>query len=463
MAQTPVAIALDLGSTRFKLGVLDSSGNLELALDAPAPRLRGADLIREGDPDVFLQTATRLIDQAAERWPGASLGLVSQRSTFTVWRPETGETLTPMISWQDRRAADWCAGHQGLADTIVRRSGLLLSPHYVGPKLGEVQGAHPEVARALKDEGARVGTLDAWLMWNWSRSGRHQTDLTMAARTALADIQLGNWSAELCDLFGVPLAALPEIRPTDQQALPLRNGLALTASIADQASGAIAVLDPGEEVALVNFGTGAFVLYPKADALTRKSGYLTGPVLGGQGPSGRFVLEGTINGAGPALDHFHEGPSELPVADDYPEGFAIPDLAGIGSPHWREDIGLTLSAPVEDAPLSVKRRIVLEGLLFRVLEILTDLSDGELPEKILISGGAVRDPAIGLGLAALLRKPVAQLNEPEATLLGVARLAAGRSAFSAPSTHEIYPSSAGAYLLEKYARWREWSSALLAG
>jgi len=463
MAQAPAAIALDLGSTRFKLGVLDDGGNLELALDAPAPPLRGDDLIREGDPEAFLQTATRLIDFAAERWRGASLGLVSQRSTFTVWRPETGETLTPMISWQDRRAAGWCAAHPDVADSIIRHSGLLLSPHYVGPKLGEVQETHPEVARALADEGARIGTLDAWLMWNWSLSRRHQTDLTMAARTALADIELGGWSSELCGLFGVPLAALPEIRPTDQQSLPLRNGLQLKASIADQASGAIAVLNPAEDVALVNFGTGAFVLYPKANALTRKSGYLTGPVLGAHGPAGRYVLEGTINGAGPALDHFHAGPGELPVVDDYPDGFAIPDLAGVGSPHWREDIGLTLSTAVEDAPLAVKRRIVLEGLLFRVLEILIDLSDGNLPERILISGGAVRDPAIALGLAALVQKPVAQLNEPEATLLGVARLAAGTEAFSEPAVHQIYPSSAGAYLLEKYSRWRDWSSALLAG
>ena len=38
----------------------------------------------------------------------------------------------------------------------------------------------------------------------------------------------------------------------------------------------------------------------------------------------------------------------------------------------------------------IKRRIVLEGLLFRVLEILVDVNDGQPPDRVLISGGVVR-------------------------------------------------------------------------
>jgi glycerol kinase len=456
MGDTPIAIALDLGSTRFKLGALDADGNLEVVFTAPAPELKGSGLIREGQPAEFLRTATELVDQAAARWPGHSLGLVAQRSTFTVWHPQSGQPLAPMISWQDRGAASWCDAHIDLRESIARQSGLLLSPHYLGPKLAALQQSHPEVRHALQEDGALVGTLDAWLMWHWNQANRHQTDLTMAARTALVDIELGAWSPRLCRLFNVPLAALPQIRPSNSQSLTLDNGLRLKASIADQASGAIAELDPHEDVAMVNFGTGAFVLSPQANARTRKAGYLTAPILSTAGESTRFVLEGTINGAGPALDKFHSGPTVLPTEDDCPEGFAIPDLTGVGSPHWREDIGLTLSAAARSTSPVVKRRIVLEGLLFRVLEILLDLGDGTLPGRTLIAGGAVHDPAIGLGLAQLLQTPVGQLIEPEATLLGVARLAAGHNPFSKPAIQEIRVSSAGAYLPEKYWRWHSW-------
>ena len=456
MDHRPIALALDLGSTRFKLGVLHASGKLEAALSAPAPALRGQGLIREGSPQQFLTTANKLIDEAATRWPGLPLGLVSQRSTFCVWDKATGAALSPMISWQDRRAAGWCALHPELQQAIAERSGLLLSPHYLGPKLAALQEAQPELAAALHSDRARAGTLDAWLMWHWSGHRRHQTDLTMAARTALVDIRHGNWSSDLCQVFTVPVTVLPTIRPTDQQSLPLPNGLELKASIADQGAGAIAVLHPDADAALVNFGTGAFVLRPSAGSGTRLAGYLTGPVLDAAGEAPRFVQEGTINGAGPALDRFHSGPTELPAGDDCPEGFAIPDLAGVGAPHWREDVGLTLSGAAQGAAAAIKRRIVLEGLLFRVVEILIGLGAGQMPAQVLISGGAVRDPAIGAGLAQLLDQPVRQLLEPESTLLGAARLAAGRPPYANPATREIMASAAGAYLPAKYERWQSW-------
>ena len=40
----------------------------------------------------------------------------------------------------------------------------------------------------------------------------HATDATNAARTLLFDIRRGEWDAELCELFGVPTALLPQVR-----------------------------------------------------------------------------------------------------------------------------------------------------------------------------------------------------------------------------------------------------------
>src|SRR5207302_9892838 len=39
----------------------------------------------------------------------------------------------------------------------------------------------------------------------------HATDATNAARTLLFDIRRGEWDAELCELFGVPMALLPRV------------------------------------------------------------------------------------------------------------------------------------------------------------------------------------------------------------------------------------------------------------
>jgi len=128
---------------------------------------------------------------------------------------------------------------------------------------------------------------------------------------------------------------------------------------------------------------------------------------------------------GPAIDSFGPGPTPLPVDDKFPAAFAIPDQSGVGAPHWRADIGLTLSPQAQALALPQQRLICIEGLLFRVYEILLGLNDTGLPERLLVSGGLLREPAVVNGLAALLSRPVRLLDEPEATLLGAARLAGG--------------------------------------
>lgn len=459
----PVAAALDLGSTRFKLALLAANGQLYDLRAAPAPRLTGDGLIREGKPEEFLHTATRLLEQLPAEAAGIPLGLVCQRSTFTVWSKSSAQALTPMVSWQDRRAADWCDEHPAFDDLVRDRAGLRLSPHYMGPKLAAMQTDDPMLAGQLASGDCLVGNLDAWLIWNWTHGRTHRTDLSMGARTALLDIESGDWSSPLLDLFQVPRIALPELVPTRGEALLPDFGLPLRASIADQASSAVAVLDPDDDVALVNFGTGAFVLYPTADPTMRKAGYLTAPVRGAAATDGvRFVCEGTINGAGPAVDKFGPGPTDFPVDDPCPDGFASPDLAGLGSPHWRPDFGLTLSGAAEGLSPGARRRCVLEGLLFRVMEILVDLGDGHLPQRVIISGGLLRDPGVAMGLASLLGRSVAVLNEQETTLLGAARLAAGLEPFANPSTRIVEHTEAGSYLAAKYFRWKNWLHELLA-
>ena len=453
----PVAVALDLGSTRFKRALLDDDGCLFDIRTLPAPQLTGDGLIREGKPDEFLHVANRLLEDLPNEAADLPLGLVCQRSSFTIWEKSSGQAIIPMVSWQDRRAADWCDDHIDQKALIQRFTGLRMSPHYMGPKLAAMQSQDLRLGGQLASGKFLVGNLDAWLIWNWTHGRVHQTDLSMGARTALLDIGVADWSAPLLDIFKVPGAVLPKLVPTRCHDLSLDFGLCLRASIADQASSAIAVLDPDDDVALVNFGTGAFVLYPTRVSNIRTPGYLTAPVLGSANMGeARFVLEGTINGAGPAVDNFGPGPTTLPVDDPCPDGFAIPDQSGIGSPHWRPDVGLTLSDAARRLPQFDQRRCVLEGLLFRVMEILTGLGDERLPQRLLISGGLAQDTGIASGLASLLGGPVSVLHEQETTLLGTARLAAGLKPFANPAIRIIDRTEAGAYLPEKYLRWKNW-------
>ncbi|MAF83182.1 MAG: FGGY family carbohydrate kinase [Gammaproteobacteria bacterium] len=452
------ALALDLGSTRFKLGTIDAAGHLIEVRDVPAPVLSGDGPLREGQPEEYLRAIETLLAPVSEN-DSLPFGLVCQRSTFLVWDRHTGSPLTPVVSWQDRRAGDWCAKHADIESVLIRRTGLLLSPHYAGPKLAAMLASDLQLADRLQSGDALFGNLDAWLTWHWSGGAYHQSDVTMAARTAMYDIDAGDWSDELLAIYGIPRTALPEVTGSLQGAPVQVAGLELRGSIADQSAGVVAVTSADlSSVAecLINFGTGAFVMQPAADSSVRRPGYLTGPVLVSSEYGTRFALEGTINGVGPAIDQFGPGPTSLPTVDSFPNAFVIPDQSGVGAPHWRADIGLTLSSQANKMTRSEQRLICIEGLLFRVYEILLGLNDAEIPDRLLVSGGLAHEPAVVGGLAALLNRPVRCLDEPEATLLGAARLAGGLSPVADPGFETVAPDVPGRYLVEKFERWRVW-------
>ncbi len=446
--------------------MLQDDDRFQVAQRVAAPPLTVDGLSVEGDPEACLEAAGSLLDAVIRRLPPGSgrrlpIGIASQRSTFLLWDKDSGVPATPMISWQDRRAEPWCARHGALEKLLVGVTGLLLSPHYAGPKLAAMQEQDPVLRAAVHSGRLLFGNLDTWLVWRWTNGRHHRTDLSMAARTAMLDLDHGEWATKLLARYDIPVSMLPRIETSDRVGIELDNGLLMTAGLADQASSALAAFPPGERTALVNFGTAAFVLCSTAGGAERKPGYLTAPLIGSATGDRVYSLEGTINGAGPAVDRFGTESGELPVHDPCPDAFAIPDLAGLGAPHWIPEFGLTLSPGAEIISRTEQRRVVIEGLLFRVREILDDLYPDSGPDRIIVSGGLARDPAVASGLAAVLERPVEIAAETENTLLGVTRLAAGLPPFAGERAIIVEPGDAGHYLVEKYLKWRLWFDQLL--
>lgn len=452
-----LAIGVDLGSTAIKAAILDRDGRLTGVESVAAPALRGPGALREGDAEAYVNAVRGVLRSVrGSVAAGTPLGIATQRSTFVLWDRHDGRPRGPMISWQDRRAAAWCDRHRAIEPEVVRRTGLPLSTHYVGPKLAAMQEADDEFRTALHGGGLAFGTLETYLLWRWSAGRRHETDLTVGARTLLLDLEHTDWSPDLLTHFHVPPAVLPCVTPSCGRDLVLDDGARVTATLSDQAAAALAVFDDGQRTVLVNLGTGAFVLREASRDGPRKPGYLFGPLLAAEGCTTRYALEGTINGSGPALDRFGTAPTDWPERDPCPEAFAVPDSTGLGSPYWRPDVGLTFSPAAGTLSDAARRRIVLEGLLFRIREILDDLCDGAATQRVILAGGVMRDPAVGTGLATLLGRGVERLLERESGLLGAARLAAGLPPYANPQTAGIEPGPSGAYLPEKFRRWQAW-------
>jgi len=452
----PLAAAIDLGSTGIKSALLHDDGELHELQRVAAPPLTGEGGRREGDPDHYLELADAVLAKTLEGQPsGLPLGVATQRSSFTIWDRRSGKIRLPLISWQDRRAAAWCDSHRDIEEEVTRRTGLPLSTHYAGPKLASLRD-DSFTAAALQTPGALFGTLESRLLWRWSEGRVHQTDLSVAARTLMVDLGEGDWSSRLLDQFQVDRSLLPTIAATRGRRIDTPHGARLDTTISDQAAAALPVLDPAHPTILINLGTGAFVLRT-ATAEERIAGYLLAPLLRDENGT-RYCLEGTINGAGPAVDHFSREPIGWAGGELDPDAFALPDRAGLGSPFWRPDLGLELSETAQSLPAGSKRRVIMEGLLFRLRGIVEELGRAE---RIVVSGGLTRDPVVVPGLAAVLGRDVEQLEIEDSGLLGCARLAAGLPAYAAPRTRRVAPSPDAAYLGEKYGRWRAWLDTLL--
>ncbi|MCE9594866.1 MAG: hypothetical protein K8S98_11805 [Planctomycetes bacterium] len=450
-----VALALDLGTTRIKAGAIDADGKLSHVHAIDSPPTLGTGRERLSDPDAWRRAALGLVAEL-DRELDATLpiGLSSQRSSFLFVDARHQRPRSPLISWQDRSAEAWCTAHRAFEPRMRALSGLVLSPHYVGPKIAARVESDRALAEALGSGEVQVRTLDAWIVAALERDLATRTDLSCAARTGLVDLETRGYSDELLGAFGVPRVALAPLAPSVDLGAPR-----VRAQLADQASAALAVL--GEEAggALVNLGTGGFVLVATGARAVRADGYLTAPILARE-RSAAFVLEGTINAGGATAERFASGPTAWPDVDPTPDEFCVPDENGWGAPFWRADGTLRFSGGTHVGCHADLRRVVLEGLCFRVASILADLGRATKVERVALAGGLAHDPFVARALAAVLVRPIEVVGEFEASLSGVGRLAAGLDPRERARPTSVEPRDGDAWLREKYERWRAWVATL---
>jgi len=269
------AIALDLGTTAIKAGLLSEDGTLTGVVARASPDVAADGGRYESDALAYAAAAEAVLSEClAQTTARPPLGLCSQRSSFLIWERATGRPVTPLISWQDGRGAESCAALRDKEGVIRDLAGLPLTAYYLAPKLRVLLRSNPSWRERLVSGEWLLGTLDTFLIWRWTGGKHYLTDASMAARTLLMDIHRQQWSPVLCELFDVPHRVLPEIRPSAGWALQLENGLVLQASMADQSAALVASIAAGQPEALVNLGTGGFVIRYLPQGRNVPDGYL---------------------------------------------------------------------------------------------------------------------------------------------------------------------------------------------
>lgn len=456
-----VAVALDLGTTTIKAGLLSRDGSLGSVVARPSPTIIADGGRYESDAAEYAATADAVLAEClAQHSAQAPLGLCSQRSSFLIWERDSGRPVTPLISWQDDRGAESCTALRDREATIRELAGLPLTPYYLAPKLRALLQKNPSWRETLMSGEWLLGTLDTYLIWRWTGGREHLTDVSMAARTLLMDIHTRQWSPLLCGLFGVPLQILPQIVPSSGMQLRTDTGVILQASMGDQSAALVAGIAAGQPEALVNLGTGGFVVCHLPADRNVPPGYLQTLLWQDAGRQMHMACEGTLNSIAAALAPYPvAGCSAGELAGD--DIFCLAEPSGLGAPYFRGDLGVCFSAPVAHLPPQHIALLLQESIVFRVARILEDFQREFGIARVYLSGGLSALPCIQQGLARCAPLATYRLLQPDASLLGAAQLASGMVSTGQRQVERIEVLRSQHDLHKKYLHWKEWFDGLL--
>ena len=426
-------LALDQGTTSTRALIVDAGGVARTLLARAHRQIYPRPGWVEHDPEELIANLSACIAAAGAEAPLAA-GLANQGESCLAWEAGTGRPVSPVIVWQDARTEGTCARlrAEGTEALTLAAAGLPLDPYFSASKLGWLLRDLPE-ARALAAAGRlRLGTTDAFFLERLT--GRCVTDITTASRTSLMNLERGEWDADLCALFGVPMECLPQIVPSLGDFGTLPGRLPLTASLVDQQAALYGhgCRAPGD--AKITFGTGAFALAVTGALLRPGSGPL--PTVAWQKPGAAPVhaLEGGVYCASSAVNwarglglfsEFQEiADFAAPPAIDRSLAF-VPALSGLACPHWNRTargawLGLSLDTSSADM-----MQALLEGVALRSAEVIAAMDRAQpVGAPVSIDGGMSANGYFCQFLADVLTRDVIVSDEPELTAVGIAALAA---------------------------------------
>jgi len=367
-----------------------------------------------------------------------AVGITNQRETTILWDRRTGVPLFNAIVWQDRRTADRCRelARDRVEEEVTRKTGLLLDPYFSATKIAWILD-HVPGARAAANAGhVAFGTVDSFLLWRLTAGRSHLTDATNASRTALYDIRTGRWDAALCELFGVPMACLPEVRDTADDfgmtdAGVLGRSLPIRGVAGDQQAALIgeACFSPGDVKS--TYGTGAFLVLNTASRLVPSKSRLLGTIAYRLRGESTYALEGSILSAGSAIQWLRDGLGLITRAQDVEalaasvDGahgvYLVPAFTGLGAPYWDAGARGALLGLTRATGRGEIARAALDSVVYQTSDLLAAMAaDGLRPATLKVDGGMAQNGLFMQRLADVLGLRILRPRITESTAFGAA-------------------------------------------
>ena len=435
-------LAIDAGTTGVTAVVVSPQGQIvakgyqEFAQHFPRPGW-----VEHAPEEIWQATLEATKDVLNKVDPGelTAIGITNQRETVVVWDRETLGSPRRAIVWQDRRTADICtrlrdAGHE---DRVSELTGLRLDPYFSGTKLMWLAEHEPHTWALVESGRYALGTVDSYLIARMTRGTWHVTDVSNASRTLLFDLEGGDWSDEMCRLFGVPRDALPDLVPnwgevaTTEPSVFLGLSLPIAGIAGDQQSALFGQTCFDEGDSKCTYGTGSFILTNTGTAIQRSAAGLLSTAAW-RSPDGvlTYASEGAIFVTGAAVQWLRDGLQIVGSAaetaaiaatvDDTDGVVFVPALTGLGAPHWDPHARGLIIGLTRGTTRAHIVRATLEAIALEVRDVLETM-----PEitSLRVDGGAAANDLLCQLQADQVGLPVERPKIVETTALGAAFLA----------------------------------------
>ena len=440
-------LALDQGTTSSRAMLFDQNGSIVSVAQKEFRQIYPKAGWVEHDAQEIWSTqagvAAEAVAQAGINGKAiAGIGITNQRETTVIWDRETGKPIYNAIVWQDRRTSEYCdkLKSDGKASMIQEKTGLVIDAYFSGTKvkwiLDNVEGARE---RAEKGELA-FGTIDSWLIWNFTQGETHVTDVTNASRTMLFNINKMEWDEEILEMMDIPESLLPEVKQSSEvyghsKTTLFASKVPIAGIAGDQQAALFGQMCTEPGMVKNTYGTGCFMLMNVGDKPVKSKNNLLTTVAWKIDGKTEYALEGSVFIAGAVVQWLRD---ELGIireskdveyfankVEDSDGVYLVPAFAGLGAPYWNQYARGMMVGMTRGTTSAHLARAAQDSIAYQTLDILNAMNadSGIDIKELRVDGGATANNTLLQFQSDLLQVPVVRPQITETTALGAAYLA----------------------------------------
>jgi len=496
-------LILDIGTTNIKAILFDKQGEIfGEARRRPDYIMKEKGQV-EQDPNQIWQLSKETIEEVINNNNLKAsdikcMGIATQRASFCIWDRRNGKLYSNIITWQDKRAAEYAQkmtnsfffkflrGFSKVAHALTKSTKMLtasmlqFNTDYASIRTSYFLKNNPKVNELIQDPKTTIswGIIDTWILWNLTEGRIFATDYSNCSSTGMLDPFTLDWNSIVIDKLGIPIHILPEIKDTngDFGSTKLFGGdeIPIRSVVADQQASLFGQCCFEYGDMKVTNGTGSFVDLNTGDtpfASKRKLYPLVAWRLNGEVT---YMLEGLSHTCANMIDLLIDlglinSPEETEdmAKSVNPSLFFVPSLtSGLSFPWWDD----SATGSIFGISLNTKRehivRAVLEGICYRIKDIVEGIvaDTGIEVNEIKADGGVSQNKFVTQFLADILGMDIIHSKNPETTALGAAFIAGLTTGFwgskeDLKKTYEVdqvfNPQISETERKKKYQRWMD--------